>query len=134
MSRGQTPCRCALLTALVALALTGCTDVPTSTREGRTLRLTVDEYAITPQDVSVPPGRLTLVLRNRGRLTHDVHVRVPSEEPGEQPVDLGGTSTAQPGATARGTLTLRPGTYELVCTIQNHDVLGERGTLVVRER
>ncbi len=134
MSRGRTPCRCALLTALVALALTSCTDVPTSTREGRTLRLTVDEYAITPQDVSVPPGRLTLVLRNRGRLTHDVHVRVPSEEPGEQPVDLGGTSTAQPGATARGTVTLRPGTYELVCTIQNHDVLGERGTLVVRQR
>ncbi len=134
MSPGQDPRRCALLAALVALALTGCTDAPTSTREGRTLRLTVDEYSITPQKVSVPPGRLTLVTRNRGRLTHNVHVRVPSEEPGEQARDLGGTPTAQPGDTARTTITLRPGTYELVCTNQNHDDLGERGTLVVRDR
>ncbi len=133
MSPGQTPCRRALLTVLVALALTGCADVPTSTREGRTLRLTVDEYSITPQEVSVPAGRLTLVARNRGRLTHNVHVRVPSEEPGEQAVDRGGTPTAQPGETVRRTLTLEPGTYELVCTNQNHDDLGERGTLVVRE-
>jgi plastocyanin len=134
MSRGQTPCRCALLAALVALALTGCTDVPTTTLEGRTLRLDVDEYAFTPQEVSVPAGRLELVLENRGRLTHNVHVRIASEEPGEQAQDLGGTPTAQPGETVREELELEPGTYELVCTIQNHDDLGERGTLVVRAR
>ncbi len=134
MSPGQTPCRRALLTALVALALTGCADVPTSTREGRTLRLTADEFSITPQDVSVPAGRLTIDLRNRGRLTHNVHVEVPSEEPGVQPEDLGGTPTAQPGQTVREEITLAPGTYELVCTNQNHDDLGVRGTLVVRAR
>ncbi len=134
MSLGQTPRKCALLALLVAPALGGCTDARTSTLEGRTLRLTLDEYSITPQEVSVPAGRLTVVARNRGRLAHNVHVEVPSEEPGEQPRDLGGTRTALPGRTARAQLELEPGTYELVCKNHNHDDLGERGTLVVRPR
>jgi uncharacterized cupredoxin-like copper-binding protein len=32
----------------------------------------------------------------------------------------------------RTTVTLRPGTYELRCTLANHDDLGMYGTLVVR--
>lgn len=134
MPRPPTPCLRALLALPVALALGGCTDVSTTTLETRTLRIAADEYALTPQEVSVPAGRLTLVLRNRGRLHHNVRVRVPREEPGEQPQDLGGTPTAPPGGTERATLTLTPGTYELVCTIQNHDDLGQRGTLTVRAR
>ena len=134
MAGPQTPRLRALLAVPVTLALAGCADAPTATLETRTLRIVADEYSLTPQEVSVPAGRLTLVLRNRGRLHHNVHVRVPREEPGEQAQDLGGTDTAPRGETVRETLDLRPGTYELVCTNHNHDDLGERGTLTVRPR
>ena len=39
----------------------------------------------------------------------------------------------QPGETAPAIkIALQPGTYRLVCTIANHDDLGQYGTLVVK--
>ena len=98
------------------------------------LRVTLDEYAITPQDLSVPSGRVELVARNAGRLTHNLRVEVPSKDFGEQGRTIGGTPTAQPGKTVRATVTLKPGTYRLRCSLANHDDLGMYGTLLVRKR
>ena len=119
-----------LALAAPALAL-GCGDAEPVRLAGGTLRATLDEYLVEPQSVSVPPGRLRLVATNEGRLSHNLRVIVPSEEPGDQPRTLGGTATALPGETVEGTVTLRPGRYELVCALANHDDLGQWGTLVV---
>jgi hypothetical protein len=129
MSPGRARRRLTL--ALVAPALVaGCGDERVRLTGG-TLRATLDEYLVEPQAVSVPPGRLRLVARNEGRLSHNLRVVVPAEEPGDQPRALGGTATALPGETVEATVTLRPGRYELVCTLANHDDLGQYGTLVV---
>ena len=61
---------------------------------GPVVRVTLDEYAITPQDLSVPSGRVELVARNAGRLTHNLRVEVPPKEPGDQTMPLGGTPTS----------------------------------------
>jgi plastocyanin len=114
-----------------ALALAACGDDEPVRLDEPVLRATLDEYRITPQEVSVAPGRLRIVARNTGRLAHDLEVIVPAEGPGEQPRELGGTPTAQPGETVEATLTLRAGEYELVCTLANHDDLGQYGTLIV---
>ena len=37
-----------------------------------------------------------------------------------------------PGERVETEFTIRPGTYRLVCTIANHDDLGQIGTLIVR--
>jgi uncharacterized cupredoxin-like copper-binding protein len=41
------------------------------------------------------------------------------------------TPTAHPGDVVRTAVTLKPGKYRLVCTIANHDNLGQYGELKV---
>ncbi|HEV2062287.1 MAG TPA: cupredoxin domain-containing protein [Solirubrobacteraceae bacterium] len=130
--------RIPLLTALAvacAAALAGCGEEDPVRIEDRELRVELDEFRIVPEDVSVAPGRLRIVATNVGRLTHNLHVVKEDEEDREAPpTDLGGTSTAQPGETATYTFeNLRPGEYRMVCTIANHDDLGQYGELIVRE-
>jgi uncharacterized cupredoxin-like copper-binding protein len=121
------------LLAVAAAALPGgCSDDHPVRESEPVVRVTLDEYAITPQDISVPSGRVELVARNVGRLTHNLRVELPAEEPGDQSEPLGTTPTAHPGETVRTTVTLKPGTYELRCTLANHDDLGMYGELTVR--
>jgi plastocyanin len=129
--------RAPLLAALTlaAVALAGCGDGDPVRIEERTLRLRLEEFRIVPEDVSVAPGRLRIVATNVGRLTHNVKVVKQDEEDREAPpTELGGTGTAQPGETATFTFeNLEPGEYRIVCTITNHDDLGQYGELIVRE-
>ncbi len=131
------PVRAALLVTL-ALALTGlggCGEDDPVRIEGRTLEVRLDEFRIVPEDVSVGPGRLRIVATNVGRLTHNLKVVKEDEEDREAPpTELGGTGTAQPGETATFTFqALQPGEYRIVCTITNHDDLGQYGDLIVEE-
>ncbi len=126
---------CALPVALaLAVAAAGCGGDPEEI-EGRTLRLRLDEFRISPQDVKVAPGRLRIVATNAGRLTHNVKIVRQDEDDLEAPVEeIGGTRTAQPGESVPVTFTdLEPGEYRLACTIANHDDLGQYGTLLVEE-
>jgi plastocyanin len=123
----------ALLAATIVLA-TGCSDDDVVREDQPVVRVTLDEYAITPQDVSVPSGRVELVARNIGRLTHNLQIEVPPKDPDAQTETLGETPTAQPGTTVDATVHLRPGTYLMRCSLANHDDLGMTGTLVVRRR
>jgi hypothetical protein len=127
----------ALAAALIGVAVALCAGCGSDDRvrlPGPVVRVTLDEYAITPQDLSVPSGRVELVARNAGRLTHNLRVEVPPEDPGEQGRQIGGTPTAHPGQTVRARMTLEPGTYRLRCSLANHDDLGMNGTLFVRRR
>jgi plastocyanin len=133
----QLPARRALFGALLAVAIalaTGCSDDDPVRSDRPVVRVTLDEYAITPQDVSVPPGKVELVARNIGRLTHNLQVEIPPEDPDEQTETLGQTPTAQPGTTVSATVDLKPGTYLMRCSLANHDDLGMTGNLVVRKR
>lgn len=127
---------CAGGLALVAVLAAGCGQDKTVRVTGGVLRLDVDEYRILPQRVSIPPGRVKILIHDVGKLTHNVHVEDPShlDEQGN-PLELGGTPTAHPGTgpTTRKatTLLLAKGTYRLVCTIANHEVLGQYATLIV---
>ena len=126
-----------LTTVLVvcAAALGGCGDDAVFRTERPILRITLDEYRIVPQNASVRPGRIKFTVRNTGRLTHNLAIQSP-EGPDGKPVDVPGgrIGTMQPGATAEPIkLTLAPGEDRVVCTIANHDDLGQYGTLEVKE-
>jgi uncharacterized cupredoxin-like copper-binding protein len=133
--QGVMPCRpCAILALLGAAAvLSACGgSTPVRDRDG-TLRLKLDEYRIRPQALEVHTGVIRIVARNGGRLTHNVKVQQADDAQGSTtPVDFGGTPTAQPGQTVRSDpIRLEPGTYRLVCTIGNHENLGQYAELRV---
>jgi plastocyanin len=129
--------RPALLAALAgALVLGGCGGEEPVVVENRTLTVELDEYRIIPQDARVRPGRFRIVATNVGRLTHNVKVVKENRQDREAPpTELGGTATAQPGDTVSYTFeNLRPGRYRMVCSISNHDDLGQYGELIVSRR
>lgn len=125
----------AAVLAVCALGAGGCGDDDVFRTDRPILRVTLDEYRIVPQNASVRPGRMKFTVRNTGRLTHNLAIQIP-EGPDGKPVDVPGgrIGTMQPGATAEPIkLTLEAGEYRLVCTIANHDDLGQYGTLEVKE-
>ena len=119
--------------AVLALALGGCGDDDVFRTDRPILRLTLDEYRVVPQSIDVvKPGRMKFDVRNSGRLTHNLAIQIP-EGPDGKPVEISRTATMQPGERAEPIkVTLAPGEYRLVCTIANHDDLGQFGTLEVQ--
>jgi uncharacterized cupredoxin-like copper-binding protein len=118
---------------LAGIALAGCGgDEPYVPAAGRTVSLRLDEYRVMPQRVTVPAGRVRIVGRNVGRLTHNVAV-VQFDRPlgEEEERQYGRTRTAHPGQRVQTTVALKPGKYRIVCTIANHDNLGQYGELKV---
>jgi hypothetical protein len=126
----------AALLAASAILVGGCGDGDTFHTDRPILRLSVDEYRIVPQDIVVRPphGRIKIVVRNTGRLTHNLAIQVPPKEVDDRAEEVPGArvKSMQPGEAAEPIkVTLAPGEYRLVCTIANHDDLGQYGTLVV---
>ena len=99
----------------------------------RRVALSLDEYRILPQSVSVPAGRIRITAVNRGILTHNVTIELQRRDSNGHPVILADTSTIMPGATGTVvTPALRPGRYALLSTVSNQADLGMTATLVVR--
>jgi hypothetical protein len=124
----------AAVLAALAVALGGCGDDDVFRTDRPILRLTLDEYRVVPQSIVVKPGRMKFDVRNGGRLTHNLAIQIP-EGPDGKPVELMRTETMHPGERAAPIkLTLMPGReYRLVCTIANHDDLGQYGELEVQQ-
>ena len=122
------------LLAVLALALGGCGDEDVFRTDRPILRLMLDEYRVVPQSiVVVKPRRMKFDVRNDGRLTHNLAIQIP-EGPDGRPVEVARTETMQPGERGEAIkVTLQPGEYRLVCTIANHDDLGQYGELKVQE-
>lgn len=125
---------CALMAMLGAAAVAaGCGGEPAAVAvSGTTLRVTLDEYRIQPQNVRIKAGPIHLVAVDRGHLTHNLVVESITDDPTKQVV-YGRTDTAHSGQTVRerDPITLKPGRYRLACTISNHENLGQYGTLTV---
>ena len=123
-----------LLVALAALPAAGCgADVAYTRAPDRRVEVRLDEYRVLPEHVEVRAGRITLTAHNGGRLTHNLAV-VQFDRPlgDEQEKQYGKpTKTLFPGQSAETTVTLEPGKYRLVCTIANHDNLGQYAELKV---
>ena len=123
-----------LLVALAALPVGGCGAAVAYTRApDRRVEVRLDEYRVLPEHIQVRAGRITFVAHNTGRLTHNLGV-VQFKRPlgTEQEKQYGKpTKTLFPGESAQTTVELKPGKYRLVCTIANHDNLGQYAELKV---
>lgn len=113
----------AIATTVAACLLAGCGTV---TRVGadRTLDVALSEYRINPRASTVSAGVLTLIVRNYGRLTHNLVVA-------ENGLQDGATPSIPPGGEATIVIVVSPGRYTLSSTILQDADLGARGTLTV---
>jgi len=126
----------AILLVPALLFLAGCGDgddnasssgPPVELRPGQRLTLRGEEYSFIPSNVVARPGtELEVRLENRGSLAHNVKLL----RDGEQ---VGGTPSLPSGRAGSATISVSPGTYELVCTVGDHAELGMKGALRVKE-
>lgn len=85
---------------------------------GTTLTVTEKEYWIGVSAVTIAPGTYTVEVDNRGKMSHNLNIKGPG-------VDNWRSPTVPPGATSRvAVVALRPGSYELWCSIDHHRLLG----------
>jgi plastocyanin len=103
----------------------GCGSPDPVTEKGRTIHVKLEEFRFVPQTIHATPGRTTITVEDAGVLAHNLKLL-------RRGVEVGGTDTIQHGQTATTTVTLKKGTYRMVCTIANHDDLGMYGSIVVR--
>jgi plastocyanin len=124
--------RSALTLALCSLLVAGCGG--DDEQPGRTvtapanakLRVLADEYSFDPSGIVLQgAGTLTVTLRNKGSLAHNLKVFRGDEE-------IGGTPTLPGGGSDSSRLNLEHGSYRMVCTVGDHEALGMTGTLRVR--
>jgi hypothetical protein len=109
------------LAAAVVLGTTGCG--PTATvGSSRILRIALGEYRVTPQDVHVKTGLLTIYVHNYGRLTHDLVISFNGQ------AEMS-TGPLAPGQSGEIDAALIPGAYEMSSSVLSDQALGAYGTL-----
>jgi uncharacterized cupredoxin-like copper-binding protein len=113
----------AVLVLAAAVGVSGCGGVQVGQR--RTLQVAITEYRIDPGAASAPPGRLTLVVQNDGRLKHNL-VIVRDGHP------QAATAPLAPGGRTRLRVVLRRGEYKLESTFGGDAKFGAQAYLTIR--
>jgi plastocyanin len=106
-------------------------------------RLTVDasEFEFAPTAATAKAGRLTITMKNLGKVPHElVLLKTSTKADGLKVTDgrvseadsVGEISETDGGVSKDHTFTLKAGTYVYVCNIPGHYMDGMRGTLTVQ--
>lgn len=88
--------------------------------------MTAKEFAFEPKEIRVNAGMARFVVRNGGTVEHDFEIVGVAQHGAEHKARL-----IQPGAVYEVEVSLRPGIYEVVCTVPGHQEAGMFGTIVV---
>jgi uncharacterized cupredoxin-like copper-binding protein len=91
---------------------------------GGTVTLAESEFKITPKDATTKSGKVTIDVKNGGAIVHNLNVEGNGIEEKK-------TADLQPGSSAKLTLDLKPGKYEMYCSIDGHRASGMEGTITV---
>jgi hypothetical protein len=111
------------LLAACAAVLAGCSTT-TKVKADGTLRVALTEYHVQPQSVQAAAGLLMIVVRNNGRLSHNLVIA----QDGHPEVS---TKAIAPGQTTELFTDLPPGKYVMASTILADQALGAYGTLTI---
>ncbi|MCA2227009.1 cupredoxin domain-containing protein [Nonomuraea aurantiaca] len=111
-----------LVIGLVAAALTlttvgaGTTAAAMPGTRDRSVTVTEREFSLTLSTTDFKPGPYTFMIHNAGTAPHSLSIRGPGVD-----------STAgivPPGKTTKLSVTLKKGTYDLWCPVDNHRAMG----------
>jgi uncharacterized cupredoxin-like copper-binding protein len=91
---------------------------------GETVDIAETEYKLDPSDATVKAGSVTFSVSNDGSTVHNLEIEGNGVEEG--------TEDLQPGSSGELTVDLKPGTYEMYCSIDGHEDLGMTGEVTVQ--
>ncbi|MEZ5323124.1 MAG: multicopper oxidase domain-containing protein [Microthrixaceae bacterium] len=106
-----------------ATALWGGSGSGGGAAKATTANIDLSEFKITG-DLTVPAGKVTLKVHNKGSINHNLHVK--ELDKGTDDITAGSTATLELGE-------LKPGKYTVVCTIAGHESSGMIATLTVTD-
>jgi uncharacterized cupredoxin-like copper-binding protein len=87
----------------------------------QTVQATETEFKIALSSTSFKAGTITFDVKNEGKIEHDLAVKGTSFK----------TKLIPPGGTAEVKATLKPGTYEVYCTVPGHEQAGMKINITV---
>lgn len=106
----------------------GASTAPSSQTSGNTVQVSEREWSITVAgteltngngDATIPAGTVTFNIKNVGTITHAFEIQGNGIEKRTGNIDV--------GTTAKLTVDLKPGTYEVFCPIPGHKQAGMDG-------
>jgi uncharacterized cupredoxin-like copper-binding protein len=113
----------ALVVAAVAVSVSNSSStVSAGGDDATTVDVALSEFALTPADITVPPGTVRFVVTNAGTLDHNFEVK-----------GKGSTRTLKPGESQTLELDLEVGHYDTICSIPGHEGSGMHGMIMVVE-
>ena len=113
---------------LLAFVLAGCVSRQTGTvprAESAVVGVVMREFEFEPRPLVAKAGRVRFQLMNRGSVEHDFMITELMMDM-EHDRDL-----VQPGQTKTIEVDLKPGVYEVVCTVPGHKEAGMKVTIKV---
>jgi uncharacterized cupredoxin-like copper-binding protein len=112
---------------LTAVAVFGVESEPatgaTATGAAKTVQVQEKEFKILPAAITVAHGSVTFVVKNIGKIQHDLAISGPKVTGPKK------TALIKPGGTAKLVVTLGKGVYTLFCTVPGHRQLGMKATV-----
>jgi uncharacterized cupredoxin-like copper-binding protein len=130
--------------ALVGLVVVVLSGALSASAAGSATMVTVKlkEFALTPSPKTAPAGKVTFVVKNIGKVQHEMVVMKTNLPPGKLPLNakgrvpekgvVGEVGDVRPGQTKRATIALKPGRYVLLCNLAGHYKAGQYSGFVVR--
>ncbi|HEX4128191.1 MAG TPA: cupredoxin domain-containing protein [Acidimicrobiales bacterium] len=119
--------RNAAAVSLIALAAAGGATMaaPASASTVTTVKAVETDFHIALSKKSFTAGRYTFVAQNKGRTTHALMITGPG-------IKMAMTKDIAPGQSAKLTVTLKKGAYDIDCPVPGHKALGMNVNLSVR--
>jgi uncharacterized cupredoxin-like copper-binding protein len=85
-----------------------------------TVAVTETEFKISLDSTSIKAGKVMFVVKNAGKLPHDLAIKSGQK-----------TKLIQPGTSAQLAVTLKPGKYHLYCSVPGHEQAGMKVDITV---
>lgn len=101
------------------------TPAPTPGAGAVVIPVTLGEFTIEPRRYKLKAGKVTFEVTNRGAVDHDFHISGLEAPHGHERHML------KPGEHAALRYDLKPGKYDIVCTVPGHQEAGMTATLEV---
>jgi uncharacterized cupredoxin-like copper-binding protein len=104
-----------------ATTTTQATTTTTATPAATKVPVSEVEFKITLASTNFKAGEITFEAKNDGKIPHDLAIKGTSDK----------TKLIPPGGSAELKVTLKPGKYELYCTVPGHEAAGMRLNITV---